>query len=164
LISPSCDDLVFDLEQGLLSGIAPTASMPDVKTAFPCFTGDTPEAKPGESTTANYGGGVFYNDHGMYFYTRNDFISVRKQTFKGKTDPSVLGVDRTALEKWIDEAPTLSFPPVADVHSGTLLYARPYGCLTADIDLDSTIKALYAHATDCATAAVILGLEKKEDD
>ncbi len=54
-VPPGCDALVLDLDRGTLNGLAPTASMDEVKGQFPCSTGESEEG-----AIYNFGGGVFF--------------------------------------------------------------------------------------------------------
>jgi len=79
-----CDSLVLNLDKGTLNGLKPTATQQQIKAKLPCFTGVT---KDGDAF--NCGGGIFYLNHDVFFYTTLDIINVRdefagKMTWKGK--------------------------------------------------------------------------------
>ncbi len=67
-----CTSLTLDLLTGTLNGIRPDDSQEKIKQVLPCYTGETEEGD-----WANYGGGIFYLKHDMYFYTHRDYIEVR---------------------------------------------------------------------------------------
>jgi hypothetical protein len=85
------DQLFLDFKTGTLNGVSASASMAEVKKAFPCFTGETEEG-----SEFNCGGGVFILKHDFYFYTHNDFIEVRKG-FTGKMSTPVLNLKKEEL-------------------------------------------------------------------
>ncbi len=93
-----CPPLVVDVRAGTINGVKPTASMDEVKKAFPCFTGDSEEGGP-----FNCGGGVFFLNHDMYAYTGNDYWEVRKK-FAGTVSENILGVDYETLKKSFGKA------------------------------------------------------------
>ena len=83
-----CDKLYLDLKKGTLNGMMGTASMEEVKKAFPCFTGDTEENSDG----MNCGGGVFFLKNDFNIYTKQDFIRV-KEGFSGQlSSPEVIEI------------------------------------------------------------------------
>ena len=84
--SEPCSRLYLDLKKGTLDGIKGTASMEEVKKAFPCFTGETEEKQGG----FNCGGGIFFLNHGFFIYTRKDYINVRTK-FVGKVSEALIG-------------------------------------------------------------------------
>ena len=89
--SGQCDQLFLDFKTGKLNGLSASASMEEVKKAFPCFTGETKEG-----SEFNCGGGVFMLKHDFYFYTHADCIEVRKD-FKGKMSKPVFNVRKNEL-------------------------------------------------------------------
>lgn len=136
LAPPGCDALVLDLDRGTLGGLAPTASMDEVKAQFPCATGETAEGE-----IYNFGGGVFFLDHDFFFYTGRDFIEVRDD-FAGQTRPAALGQPLSAL----------GTPDRMD--QGAALFDRRYGCLRAETGGDGLITELGVHAEACDTLEV----------
>jgi len=138
--TPSCDDLVLDLERGTLSGVAPTASPADVKAAFPCSTGETDEG-----SSFNFGGGVFFLDHDFYAYTHRDYIEARTR-FPGTTVPAgVLGSPSAQADT--------QFGTPQRVEDGARLYDKRYGCLRVET-AGGTISELGIHAQSCAQVEV----------
>ena len=139
--APGCDALVLDLRRGTLNGLAPTASPGAVKAQFPCATGESPEGDP----VMNFGGGVFFLDHGFFAYTFRDFIEARVG-FAGRTVPAVLGEPADAVEA--------AFGAPARVDQEARLYATRYGCLRAETAADGTVRAVGVHAEPCTTLTV----------
>jgi hypothetical protein len=93
-----CPPLVVDVRAGTINGVKPTASMDEVKKAFPCFTGDSEEGGP-----FNCGGGVFFLNHDMYAYTGNDYWEVRKN-FNGTVSEKILGATYNDIKKGFGKA------------------------------------------------------------
>ena len=88
-----CDKLYLDFKKGTLNGVSPTASMDEIKKAFPCFTGQTEEG-----SKFNCGGGVFFLNHQFFIYTHRDYIDIRKD-FKGTLSNNALGLKKEGLIK-----------------------------------------------------------------
>ncbi len=97
-----CDPLLLDLEKGTINDITGFATMDEVKTNFPCFTGETEEG-----SEFNCGGGVFFLNHDVYYYTWKDYITVRDE-FWGECTPPVVGQEASAANEHLGE-PTESF-------------------------------------------------------
>ena len=89
-----CADLYVDFKKGTLNGIHATASMEEIKEAFPCFTGETEENENG----MNCGGGVFFLKHYFNFYTGADFIRLRNK-FTGITSQPAIGLSNEEMMK-----------------------------------------------------------------
>lgn len=133
---PGCDALVLDLDRGTLNGLAPTATMDEVKEQFPCSTGESEEG-----AIYNFGGGVFFLNHDMYAYTHRDFFEVRDE-FAGVTSPASIG------------EPLASFGEPDRVAAGASLFERRYGCLRLEADDEGTIAEVGVHAEACETLEV----------
>ncbi|MEM6326249.1 MAG: hypothetical protein AAF791_03940 [Bacteroidota bacterium] len=134
MTTPGCDLLLLDINRGTLNGIAPTASMDEVKTQFPCSTGETPEG-----SDFNYGGGLFFINHDFYVYTHRDFIEVRED-FAGTTFPETLG----------QPVASLGDPyRVESNRQARRLFQRDYGCLRVQADASGIVTEVEVHATSC---------------
>ena len=138
--APGCDALVLDLGRGTLNGLAPTASMDEVKAQFPCSTGETEEG-----SEFNFGGGVYFLDHDFYAYTHRDFFEVR-QRFAGRTEPALLGEPLASA--------TAAFGEPARVDGSASLYERPWGCLRVETSGGEAVTELGVHAGSCASLEV----------
>ena len=90
-----CDNLYFDAVEGTVNGVDPTASMSEVKSKLPCFTGETEEGG-----VFNYGGGIFFLNHDFYFYTYQNFIDIRKG-FKGRMSFDFFNNSQKKIEKYL---------------------------------------------------------------
>ncbi|MES2441480.1 MAG: hypothetical protein V4574_01505 [Pseudomonadota bacterium] len=86
-----CPPLEVDVREGTVNGIGPATPFDDVSEQLPCFTGQTAEGE-----LFNYGGGVFYGDHNVYFYTYLRFIEIR-EPFAGTLRPAIFGRSKAAL-------------------------------------------------------------------
>ena len=87
-----CPDLiVVDILNGTVNNAKPNTSPNEIKEEFPCFT-SAPEDGPG----AKCGGGVFFKDKDLYFYTQRKYVEVGPK-FNGKTSIRLLGTKRGSL-------------------------------------------------------------------
>lgn len=89
--APKCRPLTIDVRAGTVNGLGPATPLAKVKKRLPCFTGETDEG-----AFYNYGGGVFYGSHNLYFYTYLRFIEIR-EPFNGSMEPQVFGRPKAAL-------------------------------------------------------------------
>jgi hypothetical protein len=126
--------LYFDVDKGTLNGVKGTASMDDVKKAFPCFTGESKEAG-----IANCGGGIFFLNHNFFFYTFNDYIEIRRD-FKGKSSHNIIGNSLMNVLKILGKPDFMKevFSTPTDLDIGVNYYQRDWGTL-ACIEYDSVI-------------------------
>ncbi len=111
----ACSAIYVDVLDGKVNGALPKYTPSQVKGLLPCFTEDieeTPDAK--------CGGGVFYSDKDIYFYTGRDYIEIREK-FNGKLSIPIMGAARNSLFKW------LGHPKVKDVNWD--VYSTAYGLL-----------------------------------
>jgi hypothetical protein len=132
-----CDgeSLFLNLKKGHLNKIKPTASFAAVKEALPCFTGETEEG-----VDYNCGGGVFYLNHDMFFYTGRDYIEVRAG-FGGKISEDLLAKTEEEILA-LKGQPDLI--PVYEDKKGwgfevdkVYLYKTRYGALQINFDPES---------------------------
>jgi hypothetical protein len=91
--TPVCPAFVVDILDGRVNGVEPDFSPGRIKQALPCFTSEVPES-------ATCGGGIFYKDKDLYFYTGRGYIEI-KEKFKGKLSIPLMGAPRTGLFKWL---------------------------------------------------------------
>jgi hypothetical protein len=100
-----CPDIYIDILDGRVNKILlPGSTIGQIKLALPCFT----DAED-ESPSAKCGGGVFYKDKDVYFYTFRDYIEIGPN-FKGTMSIPIMGAARNSLFKW------LGAPQIKDVH------------------------------------------------
>ncbi|HLG39577.1 MAG TPA: hypothetical protein VI461_07905 [Chitinophagaceae bacterium] len=91
-----CPAFTVDILKGRVNTeLMTTSSIGQIKAKFPCFT-----RAEDESDSAKCGGGVFYKDKDIYFYTARDYIEIGPN-FKGKLSVPLIGANRNALFKWL---------------------------------------------------------------
>ena len=90
-----CATFVVDILNGTVNNIKPTITIPELKEQLPCFT-----SSEDESPSSKCGGGVFYKDRDVYFYTQRDYVEIREK-FKVKLSIPMMGESRNNLFKWL---------------------------------------------------------------
>jgi len=113
--TPICPAIVVDILDGKVNGIEPDFTQGRVKQNLPCFT-----SFEDENAASKCGGGVFYKDKDIYFYTGRDYVEIREK-FKGKLSIPLMGAGRNGLFKW------LGHPRIKDVSWDA--YQTSYGTL-----------------------------------
>jgi hypothetical protein len=88
-----CPDFYVDILNGTVNEIKPNYTPNEIKEKFPCFTSAVEE-----SNDAKCGGGIFFKDKDIYFYTKRDYIEIGPK-FVGKTSILLLGTKRNSLFK-----------------------------------------------------------------
>jgi len=88
-----CPDMYVDVLNGTVNEIKPNHTQNEIKDKFPCFSSAVEE-----SNDAKCGGGIFFKDKDIYFYTKRDYIEVGPK-FTGKTSIPLLGTKRGSLFK-----------------------------------------------------------------
>jgi hypothetical protein len=86
-----CPDFYIDILNGTVNGIKPSNTPNEIKDAFPCFT-----SAVDESNDAKCGGGVYFKDKDISFYTKRDYVEVGAK-FVGRTSFPLLGTRRGSL-------------------------------------------------------------------
>jgi hypothetical protein len=102
--TPVCGTFVVDILDGKVNGVLPDFTIGQIKEKLPCFTSEEPE-----NSSSKCGGGVFYKDKDIYFYTGRDYVEIREK-FKGKLSIPLLGASRNTLFKWLGN------PKIKDVN------------------------------------------------
>jgi hypothetical protein len=102
--TPLCPTITVDILGGRVNELPVTSTVGQIKEKLPCFT-----SAEDESATAKCGGGVFYKDKDIYFYTARDYVEIGPN-FKGKLSIPLMGAARTGLFKW------LGLPSLKDVN------------------------------------------------
>src|SRR5687767_15781966 len=110
-----CPAFTVDILDGKVNELRSTATVGEIKGKLPCFTGAETE-----TTTAKCGGGVFYKDRDIYFYTARDYVEIGPK-FKGKLTIPLMGASRGNLFKW------LGHPKIKDVNWDA--FTTAYGIL-----------------------------------
>lgn len=135
LVATECDNIIADFTTGRVNGLKPTASMSSVKKKLPCFTGESTEGG-----NVNCGGGVFYLNHDIYFYTGRNYIEIRDK-FAGRTEPPLLGISRKDITTKLGAADI-------EIDGGrVLIYKKPYGSLRLLFNMDGRCIEIGIHSS-----------------
>ncbi len=127
--TPKCPAIEINILDGIVNGnILPTSTVGFIKNALPCFT-----SFEEEGTTAKCGGGVFYKDKDVYFYTSRDYIEIGPE-FKGKLSVPLMGALRSGLFKW------LGSPQIKDVSWDA--FQTSYGILILYYNKESKVNKI----------------------
>jgi hypothetical protein len=110
-----CPPISVDLLDGKVNGMEPDFTQGQIKKALPCFTSEEPE-----EATSKCGGGIYYKDKDIYFFTARNYIEIGPK-FKGKLSLPLMGASRGSLFKW------LGHPIIKDV--GWDAFTTSYGVL-----------------------------------
>jgi hypothetical protein len=102
--TPVCNTIIVDILGGKVNGVEPDFTQGQVKSSLPCFT-----SEEAENASSACGGGIFYKDKDIYFYTGRDYIEIREK-FKGKLSLPLMGAARNSLFKM------LGHPKIKDVN------------------------------------------------
>ena len=86
-----CPDFYVDVLSGTVNEQKANYSLGEIKEKFPCFTSVVEE-----SAEAKCGGGVFFKDKDVYFYTKRHYIEIGPK-FVGKFSIVLLGTKRGSL-------------------------------------------------------------------
>ena len=102
--TPKCKEINVDLLDGIINKtLLPTSTVGQIKLNLPCFT-----SFEEDGTSAKCGGGVFFKDKDIYFYTTRDYIEIGP-AFKGKLSLPLMAAPRNGLFK------LLGSPQIKDV-------------------------------------------------
>ena len=88
-----CPDFYVDVLNGTVNDLKPNYTQNEIKEKFPCFT-----SAEDESAEAKCGGGIYFKDKDIFFYTKRDYIEIGPK-FLGKTSILLLGTKRNSLFK-----------------------------------------------------------------
>jgi len=116
-----CPDVYVDVLNGTVNGdIKASTTLGEIKIALPCFS-----SFEDEGGAAKCGGGVYYKDKDIYFYTKRDYIEIGPK-FQGKLSLPLLASKRGSLFK------TLGNPKMKDDKWDA--YETSYGILVLHYD------------------------------
>lgn len=93
-----CPTLSVDILDGRVNELRITDNITQIKTKLPCNS-----SLEEESSSAKCGGGIFYKDQDIYFYTGRDYVEIGPN-FKGKLSLPLMGASRSSLYKWLGNA------------------------------------------------------------
>jgi hypothetical protein len=86
-----CPDFYVDVLDGMVNGLKPSNTQTEIKEKFPCFT-----SAEEESAEAKCGGGIFFKDKDIFFYTKRKYVEIGPK-FAGRTSMPILGTKRGSL-------------------------------------------------------------------
>jgi hypothetical protein len=92
---PICGTFSVDILNGTVNNIKPDFTMSEIKDKLPCFTGSDEEG-----AGSKCGGGVYFKDRDIYFYTQRDYIEIGEK-FNGKLSIPLMGASRKNLFQWL---------------------------------------------------------------
>ncbi len=87
----NCPTFNVDILDGKVNELLVSSTVGQIKAKLPCFT-----SAENESDSAKCGGGVFFKDKDIYFYTNRDYIEIGPH-FKGKLSIPLMGANRNAF-------------------------------------------------------------------
>jgi hypothetical protein len=90
-VTAKCDDFNVDILKGTVNGLKPDVTVNAIKEKFPCFS-----SAEDESQTAKCGGGVWFKERDLSFYTDRDYIEIGSK-FKGKLSIPLMGAKRNTF-------------------------------------------------------------------
>ncbi len=94
----TCPPFAVEILDGRVNELRITDNINQIKAKLPCYT-----SMEAESASAKCGGGIFYKDQDVYFYTGRDYVEIGPK-FKGKLSIPLMGASRTSLYKWLGNA------------------------------------------------------------
>ncbi|HWK05445.1 MAG TPA: hypothetical protein VNS58_17520 [Puia sp.] len=83
-----CPDFYVDILNGTVNELKANVGPGEIKAKFPCFT-----SVEEEGTSSKCGGGIYFKDKDIYFYTKRDYIEIGPK-FIGKLSIPLLGSKR----------------------------------------------------------------------
>lgn len=110
-----CPEFYIDILDGRIGELDPRSTIEQIKAKYPCYTN-----LENESDIAPCGGGIFYKDRDIYFYTGRDYVEIGP-AFKGKLSLPLMGAARGSFLK------TLGNPMIKDLNWDA--YQTAYGIL-----------------------------------
>lgn len=94
-VKEACPPIEVDIMNGKINGAVKASwTVAEIKVRIPCFT-----SVEDESATAKCGGGIYYKDKDISFFTGRDYIEIGPK-FKGKLSMPVMGAPRNGMFKW----------------------------------------------------------------
>lgn len=94
----TCPTITVDILDGKVNGMEPDFTQAQIKKALPCVSREEPETKDSKC-----GGGLFYKDKDIYFYTGRDYVEIGP-AFKGRLSIPLMGAARNGLFRWLGNA------------------------------------------------------------
>ena len=94
-VKSTCATLYVDILDGKVNGMKADISPGEIKEKLPCFT-----SAEEEGTNSKCGGGVYYKDKDISFFTQRDYVEIGEK-FQGKLSIPIMGANRNSLFKWL---------------------------------------------------------------
>lgn len=141
-----CRQLVFDVDRGEVSGIPITAEIVEIGRRAKCYTAISAEGLYGG--VVNFGGGIFFGNHSLYFYTKADVIEAR-YGFPGYFVPiNPLGESRQFTELYYGTPDRVERRSNSIGKDATFLrYFKDYGQLTIEFVNDECLSVYISRGT-----------------
>jgi hypothetical protein len=125
------DIIKVDLDKGLINDIEPTAKPKKIKKSFPNFSSET-----AENPDYNCGGGIFYLNDDMHFFTARDYVEIRSE-FKGKISHDVLNQKFDIVANQLGKPDHQVKPQGDDEGIMVVYYKKEYGCLRLNYNIST---------------------------
>lgn len=93
-VKPKCGTFTVNVLDGKVNDVRPDFTNGQIKKKLPCNTSEEEEGG------AKCGGGVFYKDQDVKFYTGRDYVEIGPG-FKGKLSIPLMGAKRGTFFKWL---------------------------------------------------------------
>jgi hypothetical protein len=127
-----------DLNNGTVNGLNPVSSIEDIKSKLPCFSSTSTEG-----STDKCGGGVFFPDKSINFYTGLDCISMQAK-FKGsfsynKVDVQLIGLRLSQVAPIFGRQPDF-FRASAKPGMRSGVYTMSYGAVVLNLLHDHVVE------------------------
>ncbi len=124
-----CPEIDIDILDGVINNtLTPGSTVGQIKLNLPCFTSFAEE-----DTTAECGGGVFYDDRDVKFYTTRNYIEIGPN-FKGTMSLPLMGTERDKLFNY------LGHPMIKDVKWDA--FQTAYGIIILYYDAGSKVSKI----------------------
>lgn len=127
-VKTTCPSLYVDILDGKINGMKASIPAPELKEKLPCFT-----SADEEGGTSKCGGGVYYKDKDVYFYTKRDYVEIGDK-FQGKLSIPIMGAARGSLFKWLGN------PKLKDTNWDA--YQMNYGTLVLHYNAANKVKLI----------------------
>lgn len=136
--SQECGLMIVDLNNGTVHGLNPVSSIEDIKSKLPCFTSEIEEG-----SDERCGGGIFYENRSIDFFTGLDCISIRTKfggTITYKRRPvQLLGATSAQVSEIIKKKPEM-VKPAGKKDMQSAIYRMSYGVLVINYLFDHVME------------------------
>lgn len=125
-LAGACDKLFLDVDKGTLNGVKLTASLAEVKKAFPC---------PHKTSKDQFGEHLFFAEHGFYLTVGKSILvlGADEPSFMGTLSKDLLGKNLFEVSDLLGDAAYTAHQAVSDEEEGGRysydFFPRPWGTL-----------------------------------